>query len=225
MDKGKSMTTDFDPPVNPPTEFRPAADPTALDYHVMTPEPVTRHFVALVGCRLLALWVLVQNLGTFILVVQAFIRAFGSSRSFYEWWYPVLTLLPIAMVASVVAFLWWVAPWLASVMTGRGSNSETPVSFRIDRDDGSLLAVALTAAGALVLAGVLPELLRWMLVILHAQSFSAVWQEDVLVAAARCVIGFWMLLGSKGLAGLLIRLRKHEAHAPQRLTDVDDGPL
>jgi hypothetical protein len=108
-----------------------------------------------------------------------------------------------------------------------GATSALPVSSAPAApagDEGGSLSlaqsVALAAVGALVLSAGLPELFRSLFVAVfdRQRNFSAWWQSidwhgQLWAGVLKCALGFWLLLGSRGVARFVSNLRHVDATA------------
>ncbi len=160
-----------------------------------------------------------------------------------------MVLVPQLLVYGVSgALLWFKAGWLSERITRPvpaaaiaassapvHEESKSPVCSPVE-DAAPLLGILLIAAGVFVLAEAVPELARavsaplyvrarddtreWTTVILESQFFFP--------AIIKCAIGAWLLLGNRGIARLVLKLRRDQPHAPLPATDPAesaDGPL
>lgn len=160
---------------------------------------VTNRGIAVVGIRLLAVYLLLQLL---LLVPDAVERWTDATRPAA----PVVLTMLAGLVAA--AFLWTgtgrVASWMLPARTARSLAEEQAGQTAADRG-----LVAFSAAGALLIAWTLPELLSAALTYYTAGPINR--DETLLpllVAALRLALGFGMMLGSAGLARAVHHLRR-----------------
>jgi hypothetical protein len=197
--------------------------------------------LAVIGCRLVALFVLYQGTVWLGYLVPALLNAarvgFSGSSAGLE----TLPMVagPFAATCAVAAFLWWKAGWLADRMVGAALDPAppddreelppgtppasaapavpSPTSPSAGGGEGShslTLSIALAAVGALVVAGGVPELFRSLFVAIfdRENDFSAWWQSiewhgQLWAGVLKCALGFWLLLGSRGVAHFVRNLR------------------
>lgn len=121
--------------------------------------------------------------------------------------------IPSILLLTLAAILWFRADRLAGHMaSGENTSGERPA---VKGED--VQVIAFSVVGVLVLASAVPELFQFVssLVLqrsLQFQPFSetvSVYTISRAIAlAVRLVIGFWLLLGARGLAGLFKTLRE-----------------
>lgn len=245
-------TTSADAAVPDPESQAGPAEVQALAYYAQGPGyPPARAF-AVIGCRVVALFVLYQTTVWLGYLVPALLRVAGAgfSRSSEM---ETLTVISAPFVAGCVAavLLWWKAGWIADRMIrrdvvpvspdkGQDSPRGAPAAVAVapaaalrpepaggeEGPHSPVLTAALAAAGVLVLAAGLPELIRSLFVAVfdRENDFSAwwrsiEWQGDLWSAVLKCGLGFWLLLGSRGVARFVRNLR----HADVPARDDDEG--
>jgi hypothetical protein len=119
------------------------------------------------------------------------------------------------------------APDVPAATAARVGDEEGPGSVT--------LSIALAAVGALVLSVGVPELFRSLFVAVFDQEndFSAWWESiewhgQLWAAVLKCALGFWLLLGSRGVARFVRNLRhadvtSREENDPGRTDLVEPG--
>jgi len=208
--------------------------------------------VAVVACRVLALWAGIQVLqyltySLFLSIVSVATSPWSSFR--WSVFAPQFVLLPQLLVfAAAAAVLWFKAGWLSERITrllppdaspaGSGvahEQSKPPVRSPAE-DAAPLLAILLTVTGIFVLAEAVPELARAISapLYLRGRDASQEWMGAVLgsqffwPAIVKLAIGAWLLLGPGAIARLVLKLRKGDPHtrtpAVEPVEDAD-GPL
>jgi hypothetical protein len=229
----------------------------ALAYYGKNPRPSAARTFAVIGCRVLALFVVYVGTVWLGYLIPALLTAVGSGFSGFSGGRGVESLAAVAgpFTASCVLalLLWWKAEWLADRMIGReiepvfpGGRQESPPGESTPGETRALpvssapaapaggeggspslaQSVALAAVGALVLSAGLPELFRSLFVAVfdRQRDFSAWWRSidwhgQLWAGVLKCALGFWLLLGSRGVARFVSNLR----HVDSTRRDGNEG--
>lgn len=163
----------------------------------------TREDVIAVASRLFALFL-------FVLVLRALAQS-ASTLFGGEWDLPwlLLGLSLHALTLAVAAFLWFFPLTIARKLLPVARDSGTvPLA-----QTPNLQALAFSVLGAWVLASALSDALYWVVFFAYSEragvdyALSAQHVAGVVAALAEVLIGIYLLLGSKGLAGLIQRFR------------------
>lgn len=166
---------------------------------------------AYIGCRLLALFYGVKALFDVSSFVTVFVSwnsgLFPSSQVSLGMMY--MQLIPLCLNILLAFLLWFAAERIVHFLL-----SETDIS--IDRSAISanqLQTVAFAAVGVLILGLTFPEIGRTLFRIIEIKKInnsapvSTEMMVQIFVLGLRLIIGFFLVFGSKGLSGLLTRLR------------------
>jgi hypothetical protein len=231
-----------------------AGAPLALPY--LSPwKPLRRlslEGAAVLVCRGLALWAWVQVLQslTYSVLMSVFAVIESPLSTFrLTGFASQLVLLPQLLIFAVAgAVLWFKANWLSDRMTriiALDAPSPTPATLDAEatsllrtpvEDAAPVLGILLTATGVFVLGGAIPELGRAFSAPLFARTTdnsgdwvsSIMGSPDLWPAIIKCAIGTWLMLGSRGVARLVLKLRKTDPKPePASINSCDaiDGPL
>lgn len=163
---------------------------------------MTNRGAAVIGLRLLALYFFVHSL---TLLPQAYSLLSGRTPAYdtvHGWLLAAAQLVPLA--ASLL--LWFGVRPLVDALLPQRTASTPPAT-----DLGDWYAPAFAAVGLLVTIEALPAVLRSGAAIHYSlQALQPLEPELVIelaVAVLRLLLGLVALLGSRGLAGLIVRLR------------------
>ena len=174
-------------------------------------------------CRALALWAFVTATEYFSVGVAMFLFLLFTDR-----WRDManeVAYLPLVIVYTGVGlFLWFRAGWLSERMTApiHDGIAESPAiaggegTAKRFEDVTPLLSILLILVGIFMISESLPGLVRAMS---EGNPFSDVtqsWFSKVISRAAfwpaftRLIIGIWLLLGPRGIARAVMKLRRPE---------------
>ncbi len=164
---------------------------------------MTNRGAAVIGLRLLALYFFIHSL---TLLPQAYGLLSGglaADDAVHAW--PLAAACLVALAASVL--LWFGVRPLVAVLLPQRTVTGSPAAA----DPGDWYAPAFAAVGLLVTIEALPAVLRSGAAIHYSlQALQPLEPELVIelaVAVLRLLLGLVALLGSRGLAGLIVRLR------------------
>lgn len=157
---------------------------------------MTNRGLAVLGVRLLALYFFIQQLGALPLVLLS-VGGWSGLWLFTAYLLPVL--LPV--------LLWLCAGQLASLILPQRTSLPESKPMNL----AAWYNVAFTGAGLLVLLNALPEFMRLLLDIwLQRLEFQELASSQIAAVAGRllqCLLGLFVLLGSRGLSRVVLRLR------------------
>ena len=166
--------------------------------------------LAVVWCRILALWMLSWGLYTSIPALVAMcgyiLTSSGSNQRFGEnaaelfiWGLPGIIWLSMAW------YCWRKAPAIALRMTS--VRAEGPSEFVSNMTVTELLHVLLMVIGVFLLSTGLPSIAQWAFdkvgAMRNAQAQTV--SPQFWTAIARCALGLWLILGTRGIVVLLRR--------------------
>lgn len=230
--------TEDDTATTSPSDDGSTIAPPPSDYRGQA-RPATRRFVALLACRLLAMWVWLSALlmigyplSTLIQYISASTSSASSSGA-VEFSTVLVAVVPSAILAFFGALLWVIGPSVAGRIADARTEPELPISMpAVLEPEMPHLSAVFCAIGALVLATALPELARQVVqpLLSHHNDLNeslrdATWQGGFCADVLRVALGFWLLLGSRGLANW-VRSMRQRGGAPSSATDVgSDAPL
>ena len=188
--------------------------PFVDDANSIAPRPVLSYerpmasTVGIVGCRVLAIWLLVTGINSTIGSVAQFVTYFQQYRrlQYAEDFYLAFPLVFSLFWIGLAWFCWKKAPYLATRMVPLDeSTSASGVQ------PNEMLCIALIAVGVYTLTEALP-ILTWLI---YAFSQSRTTRPGVtqtvdfgrllIPALMRLVIGIWLILGNGGIAAFIRR--------------------
>lgn len=204
---------------------------------------MTRHEIARLACRLMALYFLVQAimpLGTLVLaMVSGLIAGGGVFRGDFVGF--LAALIPPAMLGAIALWLWKKSEWMAARLLGERSSSraafeiqttaavetpQIPLAMPQERSEVTHLPLSMTdwtvigfmVAGLSILVDGIHAFMSVAYVAImnfrSYQSFGNLSPDSVITAALKTGIGLWLLLGSRGIVGTVNRMRGKYAEAP-----------
>ena len=162
--------------------------------------------LAFVGCRLLALFFLVEVIATLPYTLSSLASAFASweaqdTATFYYASRWLMLASPIVSLAMVLV-LWFGAGWLA----GEGADG-TPAGTP-NWSPRILLSVGVALLGLTIAAFALPTLALYLVYLAdgaaEARGFDTF---NVVPLAVRCIVGVGLILGARRVAETIARLR------------------
>lgn len=165
------------------------------------------------SCKVLAVYTLVlalQSLNYFAILPVSIMENFPSGVTTLL---VMVAFIPSILLLTLAAILWFRADRFAGHMAPdkNTSGEKTAVSGE------DVQVIAFSVVGVLVLAGAVPELFQFVsnLVLQRSlqdhslsETVSVYTVSRAIGLAVRLVIGFWLLLGARGLAGLFNTLRE-----------------
>ncbi|HEY1686625.1 MAG TPA: hypothetical protein VGG19_17820 [Tepidisphaeraceae bacterium] len=175
---------------------------------------MTRHEIAVLACKILALWVVVQivmDLASLLSLAWYLIdNVVVPSRRVGLTIYTYAPILILTVAQSVIAWvLWFRAPRLASRMV---STDPQPVTnATVTKDD--VMAVAISVIGIYLLVqgidSVVQILLEYKLGSEHGGLawYLSGWQSQFWASVIHVVIAIWLILGSRGIVHFMKRVR------------------
>lgn len=176
--------------------------------------------LARLSCRVLAVYTLVQaiqSLNHFAVLPVSMMERFPSGVTALM---AMAAFIPPILLFALAVVLWFRADRFAGDMV---SGKNTPgESTAVGGED--VQVIAFSAVGVLVLAGAVPELFQFVSSLILQKSFQYhPFSETVSVytlsraigLAVRLVIGLWLLLGARGLAGFIKTLREAGLREPE----------
>ena len=171
------------------------------------------------SCKVLAVYTLVlafQSLNHFAILPVSIMENFPAGVTALL---VMAAFIPSILLLTLAAILWFRADRFAGHMApGKNTSGEKPAVRGED-----LQVIAFSVVGVLVLAGAVPELFQFVSSLVLQRSlqyhpFSETVSVDTVSRAiglaVRLVIGFWLLLGARGLAGLFKTLREAGLRRP-----------
>lgn len=201
---------------------------------------MTRHEIARLACRLMALYFILQAIASIGILVLWLTSALALGSDLYRANISgtIASMVPPAMAGAIGLWLWKKSDWMASRMLHDSATSavgfevnlalptELPVAQHLPRTEAPapmLSAADWTVIGFMV-AGVLvlvDGIHAFMGVAYTAfmsfrtyQSMRQLQANPVITAVAKTVIGLWLLLGSRGIVGVLRGVRGKYADQP-----------
>jgi hypothetical protein len=167
---------------------------------------------ALLACHIFALWIAFQAIQLVCLYLKSatsFLRTDSRGTG------PAYGLLliwsagPLLMV-GVAWLVWAIAPWIARKMARRAPSHLSWPAL----DQRTVLGVAGTVLGLLLLITALPQLVRLLAEMVIAarrnelpQVASSYFASDLLGALAECGLGLWLTVKARGIAHIIVYLR------------------
>jgi len=178
---------------------------------------MSKHDAAKLACRIMAVWVFVQLAVdlTVTLTVMISIVLAGETQHLLQFLMSALSLLPLAIRIAVGVLLWCKADFIASHMTADITDSNTEIDARFASTD--ILQIALPLIGFLILTTGLSHLANFISIAIRSTELSASpWTESGLYSTILIfALATWLILGSRGIANTIARLRKHVTKSDQ----------
>jgi hypothetical protein len=186
---------------------------------------MSKREVAELACRILALYYLVANLHSFlglpITLGMGVWRVVQSGDWDVTGFAIVFTALATGFVIALVWFLWTRASWIAEKMVPHDANYSRWPHVRA----ADLQVVAFSMVGLFTLVNGFQSLARSFglyIGVLNSEQYGErritflewLTLEDTLGSLVGCILGIWLLLGSRGLVRLIRRLRRPEFDEP-----------
>lgn len=170
--------------------------------------PSTRD-IAFIGCRLLALYFLFLALQSipYSLVSALGTLATGQQQDMLQLFYArsawLLLATPILSLGMVVLL------WFGAGRLSREVAEAPPSEVSSTWSPQSLLSVGVVLLGLIVVTLSLPSIVLNLLFIIDGAAEAATFQfNSLLSAVVQCLIGVGLILGSKGIAEAIARLRR-----------------
>jgi hypothetical protein len=121
-------------------------------------------------------------------------------------WEPFSTIIGAALISiGILALLWWRTDWLVRVLTGRVYDRELIISTsNID-----LMKVAMRILGAYLIVSGIPSLIGnigFHIALLDSDllvMYTPDLERNLIVPVIQILIGFWLVLGTKGIVKTL----------------------
>jgi hypothetical protein len=178
---------------------------------------MSKHDVAKLACRIMAIWVFVQlavDLTVTMTVTTSLVLA-GETRHVPQLLLSALSLLPVATRNVVGVLLWRKADFIASRMTADIADNDAAIDTRCSSAD--ILQIALPLIGFLILTTGLSHLAAFISIALRSSELSASpWTERGLFSTILIfALATWLILGSRGIANTITRLRNHVTKSDQ----------
>lgn len=175
---------------------------------------MSRHELAVLACKILALWVVVQIaylLENFLYMIFFLFKwSISSNEADRNFAMANVTFGVLVIgLAIIAAILWYQAPRLAKSMV---SQDPAPVtSGKLTMSD--IMLVAFATLGIFILVNGLKESVRLLLTGIwgtepfRAQWNNGLWQAGFWAAVIQAALGAWLVFGSKGIVRFVIWLR------------------
>jgi hypothetical protein len=173
--------------------------------------------LAFVGCRLLALFVLVSSLQAIVFNTWFLLQSFRSQE---QWSSQDKVLegaiysVPIVALLIMVAILWWRADWIAGRVVTRPAEAAVKIGGGWSPQDA--LSVAVIALGLWVLIDHLPALVSYLFLLINdihpegaeAFTFALVNVQGLVSTLFTTGLGLLCIFGSQTVAEFIGRLRR-----------------
>jgi hypothetical protein len=181
---------------------------------------MTRYEIAVLACKILALWVLVQiaflleNMLYMVLyLIETLVGSSDPNRT-YLLSNASLAILGVGMAVIALCF-WFQAPRLAKWMV---SQDATPVTAgQVTKDD--VMMVAFSTAGAFLLIQGLERIARTVLAASWGKEpfryywSDGLWQAGFWATVVHITAAAWLMLGSRGIVQFVSWLRTAGVHS------------
>lgn len=170
--------------------------------------------LAFVGCRLLALFLLVSSVLAISFNTRFILQSFGMSEwslgdrlaefAFYA--------VPLTFLIAMFVVLWWGADWIAGKATTDLTVTSAPATESWSRH--TVLSMVVTAVGLWALVGHLPVVVSF---IIYFAKVDAPARDSTGFVAELVIVGLGLacVIGSGRIAGAIGRLRRWSAERPQ----------
>lgn len=219
----------------PDPSFEPEIDSGAGEVEVMAAaspalQPFTRQELGALVCRCVALWILahaaISSLSVLMLILEVLTQKWGYPYSDF----PAGSAgLPGTLLCGGQLFIGWVL-WNSADNVGRWlvRHPDSPIHV-LQVDGAALLSVATAVIGMWLLVSQVRSTFAWLYVFMTISSsdrFETLlvrdFQAQVCSAIVVLVVGFWLLLGSRGIAQAILRLRSAPSsdHSSSALSDI-----
>ena len=171
---------------------------------------MTRREIAVVACKVLALWMIAQGVffachGLLLFVITAIGSMTDHARfGWDEMLVMTVTSTPGLAMLVVGILVWLKAPWLGRRMVG---DDPTPVT-RSDITSQSVMSITCAGVGVFLLVPTLRDLAGDFILISKTDvpfsEFwrSANWHADFWSTILQLVLALWLILGSRGVVKL-----------------------
>ncbi len=187
--------------------------------------------IAQLACKILAVWFFCQvatNLyGIVMFLIFPILQLFGGHASAPDFAGALVGALLAIGPLIIGILLWWKSGRIATKMA---SDDPVPVTSG-SLDQKSVLAIAFVVVGALLAVNTLPQFGRTLYVIVRDNaSFSEHWvskefQAKFLSDVFQLLLAFWLIFGSKGIAGMIRQFRaRGESHYSQDGENGNSSP-
>jgi len=197
-----------------------AACPTISDLGRKA-ESMTKHEVAKLACRIMALWLFCQAIlslarGVAYFVVSIsnnFSRGFGLGDIAASFLITGIDGLGFALLG---ALLWWKAEGIAGRMISAQPDSSAPApAASAGLDYKGLMSIAFSAVGVFIALQVIPKLIHPLFVVWGGGgdfTFRHLWSESMWQAGfwaniVELALSIWFIFGSRGIANMIARFR------------------
>ncbi len=173
---------------------------------------MTGRELAMIACRLLGLYVLVMGLFRTDWLTVSLVMLVGDwddpDARVQAAWMLGSTIVPTLLMLAAGVVLWWTAPWLGSRLAGSAGDANLPDQL----DPNSAQAVLFAVAGVVLIAIGGTELIYPLLEWAYAdpdmlEPLGPRWVGGLVSRIVMVLLGIGLLLGGRGLAGLITRLR------------------
>jgi hypothetical protein len=183
---------------------------------------MTKRDVAELACKILALFYLIANLHTFLTTPVSVGMTIWRALRYGEFEETGIAMLIIAtatgFILLLVWFLWTRSWWIAKKMVPDDANYSRWPRLRV----ADVQVVAFSMVGLFTLVNGVQYLARSFGLYfgsLHADHYDRrmsflEWLslDETLASIVGCVLGLWLILGSRGIVRLIRRLRRPELH-------------
>jgi|GEM_PF-6673749 len=177
---------------------------------------MTRHEIATLACKILALWILSQAiLGTLTLpfAILSMLADVFNHRSFNDALKQLLVmgLVPVAYFLAAWWF-WALAPRIASRMVGEDTTPVTQPGFNQE----SAMIVACTAVGVFLFIPAARDLVNYLLRFFFDDNRftnewrNLSWQAGFWSRLTEITLSLWLIFGSRGLVQFFLSMRRKD---------------
>lgn len=169
---------------------------------------MTKREIAVLACKILAIYVALQAVSPLAYGVVSLGDAILRGR--WEVQVGQILALILAIVPYVVigTILWWQANRLATHMVSGMTEAQAPEVKVIETD---IQPIAFSVVGLLILAEAFASAVSLLSTVLYQNwrslLASVTLYNDAVETVTRLAVGLWLLLGSRGLAKFLNRVR------------------
>jgi hypothetical protein len=166
-------------------------------------EAMTKREIFVVACKIFGIYLLVRAIELLQAIGYFFVAIFAKGDQ--GEWYMVGGLLPlVCYIVGAYCLIKWAEP-----VAARLSGAETTPAVKMPIDKSALQEIAFSTAGILIVVGALPRLVhiapllsqQWT----HQRTLE-IW-TSIIGLVLQLGIGTFLFLGSRGLVGLIKKLK------------------
>lgn len=160
---------------------------------------MTKNEIAILSFKVLSLYAIIQTIDKLYYFLYYFLYESQLDNAYKH--NLLLSSVPSLLMASCAIMLWFGAPFLAKSIFNKISSEAESQATLVD-----MQMIAFSVVGLFILATSLPDLVEIVAVILTASSIqggAGSLVHNIVTLILKAVLGFWLLLGSQGIVGII----------------------